>query len=76
MNVPNPTAITFEDDKNWMVFVFTEAVTASGMALTWSGLTSKDGVQCYATITEVQAWTGECSFCLVCFSSKKLDLLV
>ncbi|KAI8851159.1 hypothetical protein BC829DRAFT_127696 [Chytridium lagenaria] len=59
MNVPNPTAVTFEDSSEWTVFVFNEPVTASGMQLTWSNLKSKDGGKnCYVAINEVQAWTG------------------
>ncbi|KAJ3409406.1 CDC5 cell division cycle 5-like protein [Chytridiales sp. JEL 0842] len=58
MNIPNPTATTFEDESNWQVFLFTEPVTASGMRLTFTGLKSKDDVRCFATVQEVQAWTG------------------
>ncbi|KAJ3214384.1 hypothetical protein HDU67_001717 [Dinochytrium kinnereticum] len=59
MNVPNPTAVTFEDDSKWTVFVFNTPVTASGMQLSFSGLQSKDGGKnCYVAINEVQAWTG------------------
>ncbi|KAJ3333557.1 hypothetical protein HDU76_006864 [Blyttiomyces sp. JEL0837] len=59
MNIPDPTAVTYENNASWQAFVFTEPVTASGMQLTWSNLGSKDGGNtCFATVAEVQAWTG------------------
>ncbi|KAI9357285.1 hypothetical protein DFJ73DRAFT_821173 [Zopfochytrium polystomum] len=60
MNVPIPTAVTYENDANWMAYVFTEAVTASGMVLTFSGLRSlsSEADMCFVSVVDVQAWTG------------------
>ncbi|KAJ3159700.1 hypothetical protein HK101_001015 [Irineochytrium annulatum] len=59
MNIPNPTAVTYEDTAQWIVFVFNTPVTASGMQLMWTGLGSKDGGStCYVAVSDVQAWTG------------------
>ncbi|KAJ3098644.1 hypothetical protein HDU96_010993, partial [Phlyctochytrium bullatum] len=59
MNVPNPTAVTFEDNANWTVFVFNKPVTASGMQITFYDLKSDDGGKnCFVAVNEVQAWTG------------------
>ncbi|KAJ3170094.1 hypothetical protein HK101_011390, partial [Irineochytrium annulatum] len=63
MNVPVPTAVTYEDGSDWIVFVFNEpngisGITASGLMLVFTGLGSAStaGVNCAVAVSEVQAW--------------------
>ncbi|KAJ3328069.1 hypothetical protein HDU76_010626 [Blyttiomyces sp. JEL0837] len=59
LNVAVPTAVTYIDNIQWHVFVFTEPVTATGFQLFWSQLTTnrEDGL-CFVEIWEVEAYTG------------------
>jgi hypothetical protein len=62
-NTPNPVAVNYENGARWDIFIFEKPVTASGVKVVLSGLTSFDpnvSNSCQATVAEVQAWTGEC----------------
>ncbi|KAJ3295704.1 hypothetical protein HDU79_008552 [Rhizoclosmatium sp. JEL0117] len=54
-----PIATPIKNAADWYAFTFETPVTASGIQLTWFGLQSRDGGQsCFASISNVEAWTG------------------
>ncbi|KAI9337961.1 hypothetical protein BDR26DRAFT_863360 [Obelidium mucronatum] len=59
MNINNPTAVTYINEEQWIVYVFEIPVTATSLSFTWSHLSSPDnGVSCQLAIRDVQVWTG------------------
>jgi hypothetical protein len=66
INVPVPTATTFQNGDEWWAFVFEEPVTASGMQITWSNLVGPSVAtnSCFVAISGVEAWTGNYSLYL------------
>ncbi|KAJ3287303.1 hypothetical protein HDU79_005812 [Rhizoclosmatium sp. JEL0117] len=59
MNVNNPTAVTYINDEQWVVYVFEVPVTATSLSYTWTGLMSPDGgVSCQVSVRDIQVWTG------------------
>ncbi|KAJ3244361.1 hypothetical protein HDU78_011109 [Chytriomyces hyalinus] len=59
MNINNPTAVTYTDTDEWIVYVFEVPVTATSLSFTWSGLSSPDGnVSCAVGVRDIEVWTG------------------
>ncbi|KAI8622744.1 hypothetical protein BC830DRAFT_1162635 [Chytriomyces sp. MP71] len=60
MNINNPTAVTYINNDQWIVYVFEVPVTATSLTFTWSGFSSPDGnVSCAVAVRDVQVWTGQ-----------------
>ncbi|KAJ3021550.1 UNVERIFIED_CONTAM: Nucleolar protein 11 [Siphonaria sp. JEL0065] len=59
MNINNPTAVTYINEEQWVVYVFEIPVTSTSLSFTWTGLSSPDnGVSCQLSVRDVQVWTG------------------